>query len=50
MIATKDLLGIARARLRDAQVLLKAKRFDGASAMEESAGGNKSRQQKCQTP
>jgi HEPN domain-containing protein len=30
MIETKDLRMIARARLRDAQVLLKAKRFDGA--------------------
>jgi len=30
MISTKDLRAIARARLRDAQVLLKAKRFDGA--------------------
>lgn len=30
MISTKDLRSIARARLRDAQVLLKAKRFDGA--------------------
>lgn len=30
MIATKDLRAIARARLRDAQVLLRAKRFDGA--------------------
>jgi HEPN domain-containing protein len=30
MISTKDLRVIARARLRDAQVLLKAKRFDGA--------------------
>ena len=28
--STKDLRAIARARLRDAQVLLKAKRFDGA--------------------
>ena len=30
MISTKALRVIARARLRDAQVLLKAKRFDGA--------------------
>jgi len=30
MISTKDLRTIARARLRDAQVLLRAKRFDGA--------------------
>lgn len=30
MISTKDLQAIARARLRDAQVLLKGKRFDGA--------------------
>jgi hypothetical protein len=30
MISTKDLKAIARARLRDAQVLLRAKRFDGA--------------------
>src|SRR2546421_11187878 len=30
MIATKDLKSTARARLRDAEVLLKAKRFDGA--------------------
>jgi HEPN domain-containing protein len=30
MISTKDLRAIARARLRDAQVLLKAERFDGA--------------------
>jgi hypothetical protein len=30
MISTKDLRVIARARLRDAQVLLHAKRFDGA--------------------
>jgi HEPN domain-containing protein len=30
MIATKNLRAIARARLRDAQVLLRAKRFDGA--------------------
>lgn len=30
MISTKDLRAIARARLRDAQVLLRAKRFDGA--------------------
>ena len=30
MIATKDLRAIARARLRDAQVLLHARRFDGA--------------------
>src|SRR5437867_10955585 len=30
MIPTKDLRAIARARLRDAQVLLRAKRFDGA--------------------
>lgn len=30
MIATRDLRAIARARLRDAQVLLRAKRFDGA--------------------
>ena len=30
MIATRDLRTIARARLRDAQVLLRAKRFDGA--------------------
>ena len=30
MIATSDLRGIAKARLRDAQVLLRAKRFDGA--------------------
>jgi hypothetical protein len=30
MISTKDLKGIARARLRDAQALLRAKRFDGA--------------------
>jgi HEPN domain-containing protein len=30
MISPKDLRTIARARLRDAQVLLKAKRFDGA--------------------
>ena len=30
MIATKDLRTIARARLRDAKVLLQAKRFDGA--------------------
>lgn len=29
MITTKDLRAIARARLRDAQVLLRAKRFDG---------------------
>lgn len=30
MIATRDLRAIARARLRDAQALLRAKRFDGA--------------------
>jgi HEPN domain len=30
MLSTKDLRAIARARLRDAQVLMKAKRFDGA--------------------
>jgi hypothetical protein len=30
MISTKDLKTIARARLRDAQALLLAKRFDGA--------------------
>lgn len=30
MIPTKDLRAIARARLRDAHVLLRAKRFDGA--------------------
>ena len=30
MISTKDLRAIARARLRDAQVLLRARRFDGA--------------------
>ena len=30
MILTKDLRTIAHARLRDAQVLLQAKRFDGA--------------------
>jgi hypothetical protein len=30
MISTKDLRAIARARLRDAQVLLNGKRFDGA--------------------
>ncbi len=30
MIATSELLNIARARLRDAQVLLRANRFDGA--------------------
>jgi HEPN domain-containing protein len=30
MISTKDLRAIARARLRDAQVLLAGKRFDGA--------------------
>jgi len=30
MIATRDLRTIVRARLRDAQVLLRAKRFDGA--------------------
>ena len=30
MISTQDLRAIARARLRDAQVLLRAKRFDGA--------------------
>src|SRR5260221_8407212 len=30
MISTKDLRAIARARLRDAQALLRAKRFDGA--------------------
>lgn len=30
MIATKDLRRIARARLRDANVLLQGKRFDGA--------------------
>lgn len=30
MIATSDLRGIAKARLLDAQVLLRAKRFDGA--------------------
>jgi HEPN domain-containing protein len=30
MISTKDLRAIARARLRDAQVLLRAKRFDAA--------------------
>lgn len=30
MIATRDLRAIARARLRDAQVLLRARRFDGA--------------------
>ena len=30
MIARKDLRTIARARLRDAKVLLRAKRFDGA--------------------
>jgi HEPN domain-containing protein len=29
-IATKDLRAISRARLRDAQVLLKSERFDGA--------------------
>ena len=31
MISTKDLRAIARARLRDAQVLLRAKRFEAAS-------------------
>jgi HEPN domain len=30
MILTQDLKAIARARLRDAQALLRAKRFDGA--------------------
>lgn len=30
MIPTRDLRAIARARLRDAQVLLRARRFDGA--------------------
>ena len=30
MIITKDLRAIARARLRDAEALLRAKRFDGA--------------------
>jgi len=30
MISTKDLKAVARARLRDAQALLRAKRFDGA--------------------
>lgn len=30
MISTKDLKAIARARLRDAHLLLRAKRFDGA--------------------
>jgi HEPN domain-containing protein len=30
MISAKELRAIARARLRDAQVLLRAKRFDGA--------------------
>ena len=30
MIATSDLRDIAKARLRDAQVLLRARRFDGA--------------------
>jgi|HubBroStandDraft_4_1064222.scaffolds.fasta_scaffold1264055_1 hypothetical protein len=30
MISTKDLRAIARARLRDTEVLLAAKRFDGA--------------------
>ena len=30
MIVTKDLRAIARARLRDAEALLRAKRFDGA--------------------
>ena len=30
MIATSDLRAIAKARLRDAQVLLRARRFDGA--------------------
>ena len=30
MIATNDLKSTARARLRDAEVLLKAKRFEGA--------------------
>jgi HEPN domain-containing protein len=30
MISTKDLRAIARARLRDARVLLRSKRFDGA--------------------
>ncbi|HYW42024.1 MAG TPA: hypothetical protein VE959_04155 [Bryobacteraceae bacterium] len=30
MISTKEMRAIARARLRDAQVLLRAKRFDGA--------------------
>ena len=30
MISTKDLRAIARARLRDAQALLRARRFDGA--------------------
>jgi HEPN domain-containing protein len=30
MISTKDLRAIARARLRDAEVLLAAKRYDGA--------------------
>jgi len=30
MISTRDLRAIARARLRDAQVLLTGKRFDGA--------------------
>jgi hypothetical protein len=30
VIATSDLRGIAKARLLDAQVLLRAKRFDGA--------------------
>jgi len=37
MISTKDLRAIARARLRDAQVLLKAKRFDGAVYLSGSA-------------
>ena len=30
MIATNNLRAIARARLRDAQILLQAKRFEGA--------------------
>jgi hypothetical protein len=30
MIPTKDLKSIARARFRDAQVLLRARRFEGA--------------------
>jgi hypothetical protein len=30
MISTKELRAIARARLRDAEVLLRSKRFDGA--------------------